>query len=702
MLMNKVWILIVVLAFPIYAQQLAITNQNPLIPIPSYTPNAITEYDIINGDAGSIYNPQPVQLLCTVKDKNGNNLPHLYADDFQIYITPPNKAVCASYRAYAVHAHYMSDRYYLDIRQPPFQTKSGRYDIVIEIVTGSGKKIHRRVSRAVHYQQPAIDIAFCIDSSSSMRRNDPNKQRWTALFNALDELENNTVPGRFCVITFADTGAIRLPLTSFAQWEKARTAAALYPDGETAIGDALDKAFDELNRSKPDNRKAVVLLTDGKNTCRKKVQYKKYADVGIPIYTIGLEGDTDVSYLKNIARKTHGRYYHAAKAFDLQSIFSGLIKHIGSRYILKEALVALSPAEKKKITIPVASDVRHYSIVARWETADEVNICLRDSKQRLYAQASRTAYVSSGNSFFYTSVFKPMHGEWELIMSNTGDNQNTVTVTAFINDTIQTRYYPIRRAYNYKEPFNITATILEGVYPPMHCTVTAEITRPDGRRDIRQLYDDGAHDDGRAHDGMFTQYYTDTDEAGMYSITIKIDGMTSTGKIFHKRYRDTYVVSDVQCHSITCTPTILQFTDIEQGHPAARGFTLEIEGNHADTISLITLDLTNSNGIVLNASYFTVRPNLIVLQPERRRHCDFHMDIPIDAVPGEYTGSIIIGSTMCYVCIPISIVVNPLTSYLGNYAVSVQKRPFWRFVMLTIIIITITGFGFLMVLKNNR
>jgi VWFA-related protein len=99
--------------------------------------------------------------------------------------------------------------------------------------------------------------------------------------------------------------------------------------GETAFLDAAYTAVATLEADNPAGKKAVVVLTDGVDNSsrrRKEEVIKRAQDAKIAIYMLGLgrPGELDEDTMKEIAKATGGRYYHAGNQQKLLELFENL------------------------------------------------------------------------------------------------------------------------------------------------------------------------------------------------------------------------------------------------------------------------------------------------------------------------------------------------------------------------------------------
>ena len=199
-----------------------------------------------------------------------------------------------------------------------------------------------------------IDIVMAIDVSGSMLAKDLKPNRMEALkdvaANFVDERPND----RIGLVLYASEAYTKTPVTS----DKAVVLEAIkgikydtvLQDG-TGIGMGLATAVNRLKDSKAKS-KVIILMTDGVNNAG-FIEPETAADIakqyGIKVYTIGIgtNGMADFPYaitpngqilfqmtkveideqlLKNIARKTDGKYFRATSNSRLAEIYASINK----------------------------------------------------------------------------------------------------------------------------------------------------------------------------------------------------------------------------------------------------------------------------------------------------------------------------------------------------------------------------------------
>lgn len=197
-----------------------------------------------------------------------------------------------------------------------------------------------------------IDIVVALDLSTSMAAEDPTPKggwirRLTVAKNVLAELIESRPYDRISLVAFAAEAYTASPLSmdhEFLLTNLDRLELNTIADG-TAIGSAIGTGVNRLRDIEADSR-ILILMTDGQNNSGQipPLTAAEAAEaMGVKIYTIGvgtterariLQKDifgrenyvyTDVNIdektLKEIAKKTNGKYYRADNAEALREIY---------------------------------------------------------------------------------------------------------------------------------------------------------------------------------------------------------------------------------------------------------------------------------------------------------------------------------------------------------------------------------------------
>ena len=199
-----------------------------------------------------------------------------------------------------------------------------------------------------------IDIVMAMDVSGSMLAKDLRPNRMEALKDVAADFVEERPNDRIGLVVYASEAYTKTPVTS----DKAVVLEAIksikydqvLQDG-TGIGMGLATAVNRLKDSKAKS-KVIILLTDGVNNAG-FIEPETAADIakqyGIKVYTIGIgtngmaespyalspngqilfqmmKVEIDEQLLKNIARKTDGKYFRATSNSKLAEIYASINK----------------------------------------------------------------------------------------------------------------------------------------------------------------------------------------------------------------------------------------------------------------------------------------------------------------------------------------------------------------------------------------
>jgi Ca-activated chloride channel family protein len=199
-----------------------------------------------------------------------------------------------------------------------------------------------------------IDIVMAMDVSGSMLAKDLKPNRMEAIKNVAADFAEERPNDRIGLVVYASEAYTKTPVTS----DKAVVLEAIksikydqvLQDG-TGIGMGLATAVNRLKDSKAKS-KVIILLTDGVNNAG-FIEPETAADIakqyGIKVYTIGvgtngmaespyalspngqilfqmMKVEIDEQLMKNIARKTDGKYFRATSNSKLSEIYAAINK----------------------------------------------------------------------------------------------------------------------------------------------------------------------------------------------------------------------------------------------------------------------------------------------------------------------------------------------------------------------------------------
>ena len=206
-----------------------------------------------------------------------------------------------------------------------------------------------RIEREKVYLNPGLDIVIVLDESPSMLAQDfkPN-HRFDTAKEAIREFIQGRENDQIGLVSFSDEAIFRVPPTVDYRILLSRLDSLEIEglgDG-TAIGMGLSLGDLHLERSRAQGR-VIILLTDGENNAgviTPEAASELAQNLEIRIYTIGIgregeaymevrdpetgkiikgkyKGKFDEALLKNIAKLSGGKYYHASSPGTLHAIF---------------------------------------------------------------------------------------------------------------------------------------------------------------------------------------------------------------------------------------------------------------------------------------------------------------------------------------------------------------------------------------------
>ncbi|MGN7387247.1 S-layer homology domain-containing protein [Sporosarcina sp. SAFN-015] len=165
------------------------------------------------------------------------------------------------------------------------------------------------------------EMAFIIDSSGSMKKNDRNRLRVSKTEELIGSLQASSN-----VATAFNSSAQYLEKGNWV-----RVQSQIYrvrENGGTNIGAGMTDAFNRMNSS---GRKVAILLTDGKSSEKQIATALALAkSKDITVFTVGLgnEKNLNTALLKKIAADTGGSYYHISDSIDLGLVYQSILDEI--------------------------------------------------------------------------------------------------------------------------------------------------------------------------------------------------------------------------------------------------------------------------------------------------------------------------------------------------------------------------------------
>ena len=192
-----------------------------------------------------------------------------------------------------------------------------------------------------------IDIIVVMDNSGSMAYNDRSNLRFDVVKSFIDRLHIGDSIG---VLHFNTDVDVQLPITEIMGNEDKALLKdkieTVWPRKDTDVLLALATALENIRaRESSQNTKYCILVTDGEIDPGpefrrdEEVRERYYRDLGLlvdqyedniwPIFVVFLSpGGREDDFLKEIARRTGGNFYHLKNVNELEDIFSEIFHRI--------------------------------------------------------------------------------------------------------------------------------------------------------------------------------------------------------------------------------------------------------------------------------------------------------------------------------------------------------------------------------------
>lgn len=384
------------------------------------------------------------------------------------------------------------------------------------------------------------DVRILIDISGSMKQNDPDNLRRTALELLVQLFPDDAKAGVWTfgqwVNMLVKHGVVDDAWRQNAlETAKKINSAGLYTNiGGVLENAAYDFGYSNFNDGYPSH--SVILLTDGVvDISRNEVDnvrerqriidevVKIYQDAGVVIHSIALSRKADQKLLQRLAVDTGGIYALAETAEDLMRIFL-------------QAFDAAVPSEQLPLQdnrFSVDSSVDEFTALV-FREPDAAPTQLQGPDESIYQDTDAAGQVRwfSSSSYDLITVRNPLEGEWSILAEADPDNRVTVVSnlglavgrlpnSTFIGDELDLRA-------SLKED---GAIITRDEFLSL-IRMEAIVSRDGQEIDRIDMSASGVPSDGtyRTRLAMF-------DRAGEYDVNVKLDGNT-----FERQQRQIVVI----------------------------------------------------------------------------------------------------------------------------------------------------------------
>lgn len=283
------------------------------------------------------------------------------------------------------------------------------------------------------------EFRILIDASGSMKKNDPDNLRANALRLILKIIPANTRSG---IWLFSDKTSELVPLKVVDQkWKDMAHLASYKVHSKGLLSNievALSTVTRDLERSSPDHKIHIILLSDGVidvgNDLMKDVESRdfilqeilpKLKSKKVIINTIALSKDADIVLLKKLSSETGGTFQLINAPEQLSKAFFKIFEP----YLYKEDI----PVNDKVFTVD--KTVAEITVLIFKNKESSEAIVLESPDKKSYSLDHRPYNIQWHDETNYTlvTISKPQVGQWKL--SGPVDPNNRVMVMSNIRVT---------------------------------------------------------------------------------------------------------------------------------------------------------------------------------------------------------------------------------------------------------------------------
>jgi len=310
------------------------------------------------------------------------------------------------------------------------------FNVICKLAAAVGALLLAIGSFAQEAEDQAVDVRLVLDVSGSMKQNDPSNLRQPAVGLLLELLPEGSQAGVWTFGRWVNMLIPHKPVDANWRSKAANESSSINSVGLfTNIGEALEKAAYDQGYTDPNQKKHIILLTDGmvdidkdsalnKNEWRRIVDevLPKLRDAGYVIHTIALSKNADRDLMNRLSVGTDGVADLAESADDLMKIFL-------------KAFDAAVPSEQVALSdnnFVIDSSVEEFTaLFFRANPSDQTQIVSPD--EQVWDESTRNDELRWHRTQYYdlVTVKRPLEGSWGVVGEL--DPQSRVTVVSNLN-----------------------------------------------------------------------------------------------------------------------------------------------------------------------------------------------------------------------------------------------------------------------------
>jgi len=384
------------------------------------------------------------------------------------------------------------------------------------------------VAGEVKSEEPhaAVDVVVVLDSSGSMRHNDPDMLRVPAaklLFSLLQSQD------RVAVVSFSDQGypvryltALNAPAqldSVFAAVDRVSSKGAF-----TNLYGGLVAAQRVLRRDPPDDerKRAIIFMSDGvmdvgnparDRKLRKRLQQEllpQLVESNIAVHSVAFTEQSDIELLQRISEDTGGMYHLARNDADLHKIFADLFQRLKGPNRL--------PMHDDAVTVDDRIDTLTL-LATKNDATVKVTVVSPDGSRYLADDRASNMRWFESPAFELITISHPAPGRWHVLQSDPDASAAFILsdlklATSFDPTYLASGQAGLLDAWMENKDGRITDPKLLQIFH-----FNAEVETPDGKQEPIPLSDAGIAGDQVSGDGVYSVGFTPR-KGGRYRIRL--------------------------------------------------------------------------------------------------------------------------------------------------------------------------------------
>ncbi|MDH7485868.1 MAG: VWA domain-containing protein [Anaerolineae bacterium] len=499
-------------------------------------------------NAGAYDNPD--KILVQVRTATPPSSPVTYGpSDFAVEIGGLDSAVIAVYQVLDTHFLVVS---------PHTQPAADTYDLE---VTLRGTQSDTE-TRAVYFlPKLRADQMLVIDRSGSMS----DYGKMDAAKNAARAfIDHANVGDMIGVASFASSASLDYSLTTITgdpEWNAAKAVVnALVSSGMTALGQGAQTGYNEIvAKGKSDHDWAMALLSDGMENVTPYWADPTVSGVIVPsrvvVHTVALGRDADRTLMAAIAGSTGGTAYEAGVDIlplvtgasaaappgpnlpstlpnRLADVYKAIGEEIGHQQRLWEKTGTVSG--HLQFEVPLEKGLPEAIFTVNWDDpGSPIQMTLYDPKGDQVKAGYPGMSHQTDTTHDQYRIRNPLAGVWVVELRTREKMANYLFILSAWSPTTMHLAFglpPAERTVGSEIPILV---VLADTKRIKGAEVWAWVQGPDADLvQVLQLFDDGAHHDGRSGDGVYGNLFTHTYQAGAYLVKASGWGVNNFGESF--------------------------------------------------------------------------------------------------------------------------------------------------------------------------